>query len=118
MSELNKETFDKLMKELSKETEDYNIFSSLMYKPMEIEIPQPEPDNTQFRFMSRMWGIPVYTSNHMPVETVAKVRGIPSRKKPNSRRPLYRKVTIKKPVIYAVKGMGIISPPGYLASFV
>lgn len=89
MSELNKDEFDKLMKELSKETEDYNIFSSLLYKPMKIEMPEPEPDNTQFRFMSRMWGMPIYTSNHA-YQTVTKVRGIPSKSKPNSRRPLYR----------------------------
>jgi len=114
---LSKEVFEKMMAELSKNipTSPFGGFMDSIYKPMEIKFPDPEPDNTQFRFISRMWGIPVYTSNHA-YQTVTKLRGLPSKIKPNTRRPLYRKVTIKNPVMYAVKGMGIISPPGYLAS--
>jgi len=116
---LTKEAFEKLMTELQKELQPSpfeNLFSNSLFKPQPIEIPEPKIDNTHFRFMSRMWGIPIYTSNHMPTEEVVKVRGIPSSRKPNSRRPYYRKVTIKNHVIYAVKGMGIVGPPGYLAS--
>src|SRR5689334_14540553 len=116
MTELNKEIFDKMMEEMTKGLPKSPFQDLFSPRPMEIKVPESEPDFTQFRLMSRMWGIPIYTSNHIPPVVEVKVRGIASKIKPNTRRPLYRKVEIKKQVAYAVKGMGIISPPGYFAS--
>lgn len=119
MTGLDKETYEKMVEELTKSmTTPIQSMWNLTYKPMEITLPEPERENNNFRFMSRMWGMPIYTSNYLPTITETKVRGISSARKANSRRPFYRKVTIKKNAAYLVGGQGIVAPVGYFASMV
>jgi len=42
-------------------------------------------------------------------ETIVKVKGIPAKNKPNSHKPYYRKVSIKKPVIYMINGDTVVT---------
>lgn len=111
---LDKETYGKLVEEIVKTMAIPSSLFGRVYKPMEITL--PEPERNDFRFTSRMWGIPIYASKFLPTIIVTKVRGIPSAHKPNTRRPFYRKVTTKKTGAYLVNGHGIIAPVGYFAS--
>ena len=48
-------------------------------------------------------GMTVITSKYLPKNTVEVVRGIPSKHKPNTRRPLYRKTRVPgPPVMYLI----------------
>lgn len=122
-SALNKEVMEEMIKRLEENTliapSPFDGFYKRLLQPMEIKLyPAPEPDLTDFRFIHRVAGIPVYTSPHA-YKTVTKVRGIASKRKPNTRRPLYRKVTTKESVAYMIQGgAGVVTSPGAVVALI
>jgi hypothetical protein len=67
--------------------------------------------------MEDIFGMKVITSPYCYV-TKEKVKGIPSRHKPNTRRPLFRKVMVKTPMAYMIGGnnRSMVIPPEWAES--
>jgi hypothetical protein len=55
-------------------------------------------------------GMRVFVSESA-IEITTKIKGVADKRRPNTRRPLYRRVTVRKPAIFMVKGLGMVVHP-------